>query len=243
MSKRHLIGVVGLVAALAGCPCPEDVDARAFIGHLTEAECLRKININEPPTTILCPGTEVTFCWLSSEQTNEVTIVPDPDGLSGTKGQQGAITFKPMDNTVIDVRASDCASATKQVQVINGPTPATFDGHWDNTCSLVSYELNPAFVDPTVLTRDATAMWEPVGFDRFSKSFQTCPTPPFLNGWHPEDLHGFDLTAPFVTHTFSHLLHGPQNWEYQLKTCTGLEVQCSSYESKEFAMTLICPGQ
>lgn len=242
MTRSNLLVALLLGVAIAGC-CDESVQARAFVGHLSEAECLRRINIAEPPVSIICPGTEVTICWAANTDSVSIDVAPDAGANSGTYGSQGALHLTPSSNTTIEVRASDCASTSKQVLVIDGPTPATFDGHWDGSCSLVTYELNPAFVDPQVQTIDVTAQWEPTAFDPFTKTTTTCSTPPFLSGSHPEDLHFFEIDKPFLTHAFSRILKGPTNWNYIEKACEGLDrSQCNTFASLPFAMTLVCPA-
>jgi hypothetical protein len=243
MTKSNLLAIGALAAGLAGC-CDEHVEARAFVGHLTEAECLRNISKSEPPISIICPGTEVTICWASKGVSNVgITVSPDPGGVSGSFPDKGALHLMPSENTTVDVKASDCASTEKDVMVINGPTPATFDAHWDSACHLISYELSTAFVDPKVQTIDVAAMWEPTVLDPETKAVSVCPTPPFLAGAHPEDVHFFDIDKPFLTHAFSRILKAPVHWNYEQKTCVGPNITCNPYASLPFDMTLVCPAK
>lgn len=241
--NAKLLGAIVLAGAAGGC-CDQHVEARAFVGHLTEAECARKINEAEPPISIICPGTEVTVCWAAKGVTSVNIDVSNDPGNSGSFGDHGAIHLTPASNTTIDIVASDCASTTKQVQVINGPTPASFDGHWTNSCTQVSYELNPLFVDPLVQTIDVSAEWYPQALDPVSKSVVNCPYPPFLSGSHPEDVHFFEIEKPFLTHAFSRILKGVQHWNYVDKACVGYDqTACNPFASLPFHMTLVCPAK
>jgi hypothetical protein len=234
--------VIASVSLLLGGCCDESVVARAFVGHKTESDCKRLMNLQEPPVSIICPGTEVTVCWGAEGVDNtNIVVSPDPGGVSGTHDAAGVLYLKPADTTTVEIVASDCASTTKQIQVINGETPATFDASWDAFCSLISYRLDPAFVDEKAQTIDVTAEWEPTFEDDMGGSF-TCPTPPFLSGAHPKDLHFFNIDEPFLTHAFTRKLSAIEDWNYKLDACQGIGYKCNPAASLPFAMTLICPA-
>jgi hypothetical protein len=236
-----LTAAIPLAALATGC-CDQSVVARAFIGHKSLDECRKLLNTAEAPISIICPGTEVTVCWAASDVSQTtVTVSPDPQGLSGTKAAAGALYFKPGDSTSVNIVASDCASTVKQIQVINGPTPATFDAGWDGKCSQLTYRLDPAFIDPKVQTIDVTAAWDPIVTDGAGGA-AVCPTPPFLAGAHPIEAHFFDIDKPFLTHPFSRILKATEDWNYKLKTCQGLGFKCNPAASLPFDMTLVCPA-
>jgi len=240
MMNRKLYAVL-VLSALGGC-CDESVTARAVLGHKTLRECLELMNKPELPVSLACPGSEVTVCWQAKggKATDaKVTISPDPTSQSGPNNLSGVLYLKPQDNTAITIKASDCAVTTKQVQVIKGPTPATFDAHWTPSCSQITYRLDPNFVDDQLHAIDVTALWDPT-VQNSDGSIQTCSTPPFLFGQHPIEGYGFDLDKPHVTVPFSRELKAIDDWNYTLKTC-GPDLKCNPFASLPFDMTLTCP--
>jgi hypothetical protein len=243
MTRTLVLSAAALSGLAAGC-CDQTVVARAFVGHKSLAECKRALNVAEAPVSIVCPGTEVTICWGSKNTDKvEIAVSPDPDGASGPQEPFGAIYLKPRDNTTVELTGTDCGGTKKQIQVINGPTPATFDASWDAACSLLSYQLDPAFVDPLVQTTDVTAQWEPQV--RAHGGPQTCPTPPFLDGAHigpPSPPHFFSIATPFLAHPFSAIQPAINDWRYTLKACDGLGFKCEANASLPFEMTLVCPA-
>jgi hypothetical protein len=241
---RSLVVLAAAALWLAGC-CKEVIVARAFIGHKTLDECVKLLELEEQPVSLACPGSEVTVCW-GSQDVDEVkiTVSPDPEGLSGGYGTAGAIYLKPLASTAVKL-AGSCTSTTKQIQVIDGPTPAAFDAHWDSKCSSLSYSLDPNFVDPLIRTTDVTAQWEPLVIDAGGHEVQ-CPTPPFLHGTHlnpPNGPFSFDIQKPNTKETFSSPQSGVTVWGYTLTACTGLGFKCNQKAAEPFEMTLVCPGQ
>jgi hypothetical protein len=231
------------LALLAGACCKETVTARAFFGHKSLDECLKLLDKPEQPVSLTCPGSEITICWKGGgDGVNkaEVAISPDPSGQSGTKSTSGVLYLQPKDNTSVTVKTSDCATTTKQIQVINGPTPASFDAHWDNKCSAISYTLDPNFVDDKIRAIDVTALWAPTvqGTDG---SIGMCPTPPFLAGSHPLEVYDFLLDQPNLTKAFTRQLKATGAWNYKLQTC-GSNFVCNGLASLPFDMTLTCPA-
>lgn len=228
-----------------GC-CKEHIEARAFLGHKTLEECLRLIDVPEQPVSIACPGSEVTICWGSKDIDKvKIKVSPDPNAQSGdTFASQGVLYLKPLDNTTVKLSGS-CTSTTKQIQVINGPTPAQFDANWDSKCQSLSYSLDPNFVDPLIQTTDVTAEWEPVIADSTGHP-TTCPTPPFLHGTHtnpPSTLFSFDILKPNMKQSFTHRQSGVTVWGYTLTACAGLRFKCNPNAAEPFSMTLECPSQ
>lgn len=241
---RSLVVFATATLSLAGC-CDEVIVARAFIGHKTLDECLRLLELEEQPVSIACPGSEVTVCWGSKNVDKvHITVSPDPDGLSGDYSTSGAIYLHPQASTTVKL-AGSCTSTTKQIQVIDGPTPAFFDAHWDSRCSSLSYSLDPNFVDPLVRTTDVTALWEPLVSNGSGQLVQ-CPTPPFLHGTHlnpPNGPFSFDILRPNIKETFSTPQSGVTVWGYTLTACAGLGFKCNQQAAEPFEMTLVCPGQ
>lgn len=240
MMKPALL-VTMTLSLIGGC-CDESVTARAVFGHKSLRECLELMDQPELPVSLICPGSEVTVCWRAKggKASNvNVAISPDGSGQSGTKDLTGVLYLKPMANTAITVKASDCATTTKQVQVINGPTPATFDAHWTPSCSQITYSLDPNFVDDKIRAVDVTALWEPT-VQTADGSIQTCPTPPFLAGFHPIENYGFEIDKSHLTVPFSRELKAVDDWNYTLKTCGG-DFKCNPFASMPFDMTLTCP--
>lgn len=241
MMKRNILAIVAL-SLVGGC-CDESVTARAVFGHKSLRECLEMMDKPEMPVSLVCPGSEVTVCWKAKGDkisNVNVAISPDPSGQSGTQDLTGVMYLKPMDSTAVTIKASSCATTTKQIQVIDGETPATFDAHWTPSCSQITYSLDPNFVDDKIQAIDATANWDPTVQNASDGSVQTCPTPPFLAGFHPIENYGFDMDKPHVTVPFSRKLTAINDWNYKLKTCGG-DFKCNPFASMEFAMTLTCP--
>lgn len=241
MIRPTMFAVTALSLLGGGC-CDETVTARAVLGHKSLRECLDMFDEPEMPVSLICPGSEITVCWRAKggKASNvNVAISPDPDGQSGTKDLSGVFYIKPSDNTAVTIQASDCAVTTKQVQVVNGPTPATFDAHWTPSCSQISYSLDPNFVDDRLRAIDVTALWEPT-VQNSDGSVSTCPTPPFLAGQHPIEVYGFEIDKPHLTVPFSRELKAIDDWNYTLKTC-GTGLKCNPFASLPFDMTLTCP--
>jgi len=227
----------------SGC-CKEKIVARAFLGHKSLDDCAKLLQNAEQPVSLACPGSEVTVCWGSNVDKVKIKVSPDPDAQSGDYPTQGVLYLKPFDNTTVRL-ASSCYSTTKQIQVINGPTPAEFDASWDSKCTSLSYMLDPNFVDPLILTTDVTAQWEPEVVDAGGHTV-SCPTPPFLNGTHtnpPSPIFSFSVLKPNTKQTFTHPQSGVTNWGYTLTACSGLGFKCSQQAAEPFEMTLMCPGQ
>jgi hypothetical protein len=242
--NRSLVLVAAAVLWIAGC-CKEHIVARAFLGHKTLDECVKLLENAEQPVSLACPGSEVTVCWGSTGVDKvKLTVSPDPDAQSGDYPKQGVLYLKPFDSTTVKL-AGSCTSTTKQIQVINGPTPADFDASWDSKCTSLSYALDPNFVDPLILATDVTAQWEPLVVDGSGHTV-SCPTPPFLNGTHTNPsspIFSFSIQKPNMKQTFTHPQSGVTNWGYTLTACAGLGFKCSKQAVEPFEMTLVCPGQ
>lgn len=241
--NRLALVMVSAAMWITGC-CKEHIEARAFLGHKTLDECLKLKDLPDQPVSLACPGSEVTICWGSNVDKVKINVSPDPGGQSADDYPgRGVLYLKPTDNTTVKLSGS-CTSTTKQIQVINGPTPAEFDANWDEKCQSLSYSLDPNFVDPLIQTTDVTAEWEPV-VDSGGQP-KTCPTPPFLLGTHtnpPSTIFSFSIPQPNVKQTFSHPQSGVTVWGYTLKACEGLGFRCNPKAPEPFSMTLVCPSQ
>jgi hypothetical protein len=241
MRRLELAAAVSLALIATGC-CDESVKARAFFGHLTQDECMRKMNEPEAPVSIICPGSEVTVCWSASKvDSTTITVSPDPDGNSGTFGPTGVMHLKPGKDTEVEIKASDCASTKKKIMVLDEPKPAFFDGHWTTSCTHINYELNPAFVDDKVDAVDVTARFFPT-FRNGDGSIGTCTTPPFLKGEHPIEGFFFDIPMPFTTLRFSRPLKAIDDWNYFLTAGCPQGLKCEPFVALPFNMTLQCPS-
>ncbi|HTE56321.1 MAG TPA: hypothetical protein VK698_35955 [Kofleriaceae bacterium] len=225
---------------MAAC-CDDGVQARAFVGHLTEAECARKANEPDAPISIVCPGTEVTLCWASNVDETNITIDPDEGGQSGPNDDRGALYLTPHADTKIVVEAG-CVSTTKKIMVLNEPRTATFDARWDGECNKLGYTLNPAFVDDKVLALDVTAQWSPI-MGTGGGDMQLCKSPPFLDGSHPIELFFFSIAVPFMQTPFSNPHKAVGDWLYALTdpACAD-SFKCSKDTAEPFDMTLTCPA-
>ena len=229
--------VLTLTLFLGACGCKEGVKARAFVGHLTADECLRKVTEPEAPISIICPGTEITLCWGSNTDSNTITMSPDPGGLSGSYPMQGVLYFKPEADTAIEVRASDCAATSKRVLVVNEPTPAIFDAHWDGECAKLSYDLNPAFVDDEVHTIDVEAQWASL-----IDGEPACPADRFLDGTHLDEPFFFTIQNPFTVTPFSGPHPAVGDWVYVMDDECRRDFKCNKDGAYPFDMTLVCPS-
>lgn len=245
---RHALFVSSAVL-VAGC-CDQSVKARAFVGHKSPAECRELIDKNDAPTSIICPGDEVTICWQAAGKNvtgSKITVAPDPSNQSGAHGTVGALYLTPAESTSVTVAANsgDCASTTKKITVVKGKTPATFDATWSMRCDYIGYTLDPQFVSTNVQAVDVTAMWNPTityTDANGNTSTRVCTTPPFLEGHHIQDNYGFKVDNPFITTTFNFPHTAVGDWRYLFKgTCPGDTLLCNTAAHLPFAMTLSCP--
>ena len=232
---------LGLLLSTALVHAQETGDVR----RVTLDECVKLLQNAEQPVSLACPGSEVTVCWGSQDVDKvKVTVSPDPEGQSGEYAKQGVLYLRPTDNTTVRL-AGSCFSTTKQIQIINSPTPAEFDASWSGECTSLSYALDPNFVDPLILATDVTARWEPEVVDSTGHT-TVCATPPFLNGTHTNPgspIFGFSIPKPNVKQTFTHPQPGVTNWGYTLQACAGRGFKCNQKAAEPFEMTLMCPGQ
>jgi hypothetical protein len=242
MKTHYLLALVPLF--VSGC-CDDRVDARAFVGHLTLSQCREYMNHPEAPTSISCPGDEITICWAAKGPDKVHVEVKDTNGTSQSFDDVtvGVMYLNPKEDTEVKITAG-CASTTKKINVVNGNEAAEFDAHYD--CQQIAYSVDPLFVSQSVMAIDATANWTPlveVSYSDGSSSVVECTTPPFLSGWHPQELFGFAIDKPWITTPFSSPRHLVGDWQYVLKAqCppTYGERVCNPYAQLPFAMTLMC---
>jgi hypothetical protein len=219
---------------LSGC-CDDWVKLIVLAGHRSEADC-RKFaeGLAIPDATFVCPGEEVTICWTS----NVSSVQVDP-GL-GTFGGTG-ITYLTVagDVTIKATPVGSCAGAREmKVDVVTADTPSTWVAHWLSDCSKIVFEISDAFVSTKINARDITATWEPTV--TVGETTYACATPPFLGGFHKEEVYGFELLKPYLTFAFTRLLRAVGHWEFVFKGDCGKDWRCNPYASLPFDVTLTC---
>ncbi len=233
MTRIGLAAVLFL-SLLGGC-CKHKVAAVVATGHLNVEDCLsliRRSLDSAPPTPMPCPGEEVTVCYGVNEYDHvKITVAPDPGAKSGDypfpAPQPLYLTVSA--NTTIKVE-SDCDSTTKDVTVINGPTPASFDATQQPGCKQMGYTIDPFFVSSQAMATDVTAQFD-----------SPCPNPvpPFLHGTRTTaPLFGFEIPKPNVKEPFSSPKQAVGGWGYSL--AQNCEFRCDAHPPKPFLMTLIC---
>jgi len=243
---------------LAGCPCGQHVNARAVVGSLSDSDCMQLaqeggVNL---PYAYTCPGGPITLCYGADGVSNTtITIDPEPDPthpVSGSYPRAGHVTFSPTSNTTITVRASDCATTTKVVNVINGPTISHFDGHWDDTlCSSISYDADARAYDPRAMAIKVEAKFVPrvdlpPNTPGGMSGPATCTTPPFLDGHSPDRSFNFDIQRPNIPRSITPIPLTrprplPSNWLYGFVATCDHGITCPADAVLPFDMTLICP--
>jgi hypothetical protein len=244
MNSRFILALV-VPLFVNGC-CDDNIVARAFVGHLTPDQCRRNMEKGEAPVSISCPGEEITICW-AAKGPDKVQIDVSPDdgsAQSGSYSTMGAIYLKPRHDTKVKLTAG-CASTTKEILVLDDKKAATFDAQLDAKCQQVSYQVDPLFVSANVSAIDATANWTPyvdVTYADGSSGPVACTTPPFLNGFHPQDFFGFAINNPNITTAFSSPRHLIGDWNYAIKAqCPQSDrFICNTGGQFPFAMTVMC---
>jgi hypothetical protein len=232
MNRMAISFALSLILLQQGC-CKHRAVELVLAGHSDLAACRQQLEHygqDAPPVPITCPGDEVTVCFGASEVNNvQINIAPDPQGKSGQFPRFGLLYLNVSTDTSVKV-ATDCDSVTRQVTVINKPTPATFDATWDRACQKMSYSVDPLFVSDTVQTTDVLAKWS-VG----------CQMPPFLLGFHQPPIFSFSIDAPNKKSMFSSPQPADGDWQYALKAKCNSDFTCDPNAKLPFEMTLICP--
>jgi hypothetical protein len=242
---KSLLLIAGAALAFASGCCHKHVDMRLVLGHKTLDDCVKLVRSGtDAPASLACPGDEVTLCWGTDNGSVDIAMDHDPGGIAGHyPGNSGVLYFKPTETSNVIVTA-DCVSRKKNVTVVNGPTPATFDGRWSGDCAQVSYEADPLFFSPSLQALDVQAQWVPMQ----SGTPVKCVGAPFLTGYH-------DTPAPYQFSIENesdppyHFLDGAMNpnprqlignWQYDPKACVGRGFKCESNTTEPFQMTLVC---
>lgn len=222
-----------------GCPCSDYVSLYVFVGHLNTDECQkagRELGESNDTVRFLCPGEEVTICWT----TNGANIQLDPGfGIQGPSGMQ-YLKVKS-DTTIKATPQSGCAGSKEvKVKVVSEPTPSTWTGKWDPNCTNIGFEIHEEFVSKKIKAIDITATWQPTIGDESGGGVYTCNTPPFLDGFHQEEVFGFTIQKPFITEAFSRKLRAVGHWKFVWIAKCVTEFRCNPYGSFPFDITLIC---
>ena len=224
-----------------GCPCSDYVNLYVFVGHLNPDEC-RKLasELGEASDTVrfLCPGEEVTICWNTSGQKIQLDPgfgIKDPSGMEYLKVQS--------DTTIKATPQGGCAGSREiKVKVVTEPTPSTWPGKWDPNCTSIGFEIHEQFVSKKIKAIDITATWQPTVTFEDGSSY-TCTTPPFLDGFHQEEVFGFTIQKPYVTEAFSRKLRAVGHWKFVWKAdCGPVAIDCfkAGFASYPFDITLVC---
>ncbi|MCF6158686.1 MAG: hypothetical protein E3K32_08975 [wastewater metagenome] len=221
-----------------GCPCEEHLNLYVFVGHLTPDECRRAIQEGREDTgqvRFLCKGEEVTICW----HTSGANIQLDPG--FGMQDASGLVYLTvESDTTVKATPLTGCAGSKEvKIKVVTEPTPSTWIGKWNRECSAIEFEIHEQFVSTNIKAIDITAQWEPTVVLPDGSTL-TCTTPPFLDGFHQEEVFGFQIRSPFITETFTRRLKAVGHWAFVLKADCGVDFQCNPTASFEFNITLVC---
>lgn len=223
----------------SGCPCEEHLNLYVFVGHLNADECARAIREGKEDTNqirFLCKGEEVTICW----HTSGANIQLDPG--FGTQDASGLEYLKvEADTTIKATPINSCAGSKEvKVKVVTEPTPSTWIGKWTHDCKTIEFEIHEEFVSKSIKAIDITAQTAPT-VELPDGSIFTCTTPPYLDGFHQEEVFGFQINDPFVTETFTRKLRAVGHWRFVWKAnCGNLDFRCNPNASLEFNITLVC---
>lgn len=233
--------VLGLFVCFfnVGCPCEEHLNLYVFVGHLTPDDCAKAIREGGEDTDqirFLCKGEEVTICW----HTSGANIQLDPG--FGMQDASGMVYLKvDADTTIKATPINSCAGAKEvEVKVVTEPTPSTWVGKWDVNCRTIGFEIHEEFVSKNIKAIDINAQWAPeIGLS--DGSTFTCTTPPFLDGFHQEEVFGFQINNPFITEAFTRKLRAVGHWRFVLKAnCGTVDIRCNPNASLPFNITLVC---
>jgi hypothetical protein len=242
---KNVILIAGAALAFASGCCHKQLEMRLLLGHKTIDECAKLVVGNQDaPVSIVCPGDEVTLCWGTNNGSVDISMDHDPGGVAGHySGSSGVQYFKPTETSSVTVTA-DCVSRKRKMTVVNGPTPATFDGRWSGDCAEVSYEADPLFFSPSLLALDVQAQWVPMQSGMPVK----CAAAPFLTAYHdtPGPYQFFIEKEGDPPYVFRDGFGNPDprqldgSWQYDPKACVGKGFKCEQNEHAPFQMTLVC---
>ncbi len=217
---------------VSSCVCEDYVNLYVFAGRRTAAECerLSKKQYGDPETpTFTCPGEEVTICWSSNKQ-----IQLEPGfGIQPATGMQ--VLKVDADTTITATPLEGCAGAKEaHVNVVTEDTPSTWTGRWNLDCTFISFSIDGAFVSTQIRAKDITAQWAPV------VDGVACSTPPFLDGFHVEEVFGFPIDRPFITEAFTRNLRAVGTWRFTVKAICPTAYRCDPTFRGPFNVTLTC---
>jgi hypothetical protein len=223
---------------LASCCDEEPAVLNVYVGNLSERECKElqgSVNDNADDIVFTCRGDEVTLCWGGTVASIEPGIgsVSSPGISHQTVTSDTEFVAKPP--------SGSCASSDSvTVNVVTEDTPSTWDGGFDARCGKIEFEIHKEFMSESIKAKDITAIWAPVlnldGGGTFA-----CTTPPFLDGFHVEEVFGFSISQPFITEAFSRKLKAVGHWQFVWKAnCNGFVIKCDPFLNFPFDLTLTC---
>lgn len=223
---------------LASCCDEAPAELNVYVGHLSERECKElqgSVNDNADDIVFTCKGEEVTLCWGGTVSSIEPGI--------GSVSSPGISYQNVTSDTefVAKPPSGSCASSDSiTVNVVTEDTPSTWEGKFDSKCSKIEFEINKEFISEKIKAKDITALWEPILNIEGGGTF-TCSTPPFLDGFHVEEVFGFSISQPHITQAFSRKLKAVGNWQFVWKAnCDGYVIKCDPFVSFPFDLTLTC---
>ncbi len=245
-----LLFSVAAVFVLNSCEClstDERFDFLVFAGNRNDCRTLMEQNQGtSQDITYICPGEQVTLCWTSSDiKEVQLTVGGQTEtvSLSGSK----VITIPATTTITLHPVGAKCVHDKNfTVNVVSSPTPSSWDGRWDLSCSKISFEISDAFISKKIMAKDITPNWCPVVTitdDAGNVSNVLCTTPPFLLGQQQEEGFGFNLNDPLVTVAFSRPLRAVGHWNFTWKArCPQQDsYKCNNLAVFPFDITLICP--
>jgi hypothetical protein len=223
---------------LASCCDEEPAELNVYIGHLSERECKElqgSVNDNADDIVFTCKGEEVTLCWGGTISSIEPGIgsVSSPGISHQTVTSDTEFVAKPP--------SGSCASSDSvTVNVVTEDTPSTWEGKWNSACSKIEFEINKEFISEKIKAKDITALWAPtLDTDGDGLGDFVCSTPPFLDGFHVEEVFGFQISQPHITEDFSRKLKAVGNWQFVWKAGCTID-KCNAFGDFPFDLTLTC---
>jgi len=246
--RCHRSALCALLVFTGAC-CNERLAARAFTGHLDPAQCHQLLQHPDSPYTINCPGEEVTVCWEASGESVtqvQVTLSTDPTHPA-TMPTSGAIYLHPTRTTGVSIRASSCASWSKDITVLNSNETKEFDAVFTSPTTL-SHQIDPAFVSANVKAIADEAAWRPViefvevdPYGYPTTYTVDCSYPPFLDATHPGPTRvSFPIDYPFRTVDVPGRPQAIGDWDYAIRATCPLPWTPEAFARLPFHVTLSC---
>jgi hypothetical protein len=177
---------------LASCCDEEPAELNVYVGHLSERECKNsRVPLATMPTTLYSHVKESNPLLGGTVSSIEPGIgsVSSPGISHQTVTSDTEFVAKPP--------SGSCASSDSiTVNVVTEDTPSTWEGKWNTACSKIEFEINKEFISEKIKAKDITALWAPiVDTDGDGAGDFVCSTPPFLDGFHVEEVLDFQFTT------------------------------------------------